>query len=213
MTRIAGTVHLVEVMSELARRRPVFHSEADFQFAFAQTITGMDPSIECRLEVPVASTRTGRTEYLDLLCFSPRGATPIEFKYFTRGWRGTSQGEEFALRNQAATDLLRLHFIHDVVRLEHSSRESPGLALLLTNEPALWSKSSKRTRDWEFHLHDGRSLAGQLLWADGTYEANTRVLRGSYVMDWMDYCRIGDKRGGQLRYLAIEVTPSGPTAS
>lgn len=67
-------------MRVLARQRPVFHSEADFQFSFAQIVNSMDPAIHCRLELPVANSQTRRTEYLDLLCRGPDGNTPIEFK-------------------------------------------------------------------------------------------------------------------------------------
>ena len=192
-------------MSALAERRPVFHSEADFQFAFAQTVSAMDPGIACRLEKPLTSARTGRTEYLDLLCLGPNGATPIEFKYFTRRWHGTANGEDFSLRDHAAADLLRLHFIHDVVRLESSPHGERGLAILLTNESALWSESARQTQDSEFHLHHGRTLEGTLLWAGGIYEPNTRVLAGTYDLNWQDFSHLDDHRGGQLRYLAIEV--------
>ena len=89
-------------MRALARERPVFHSEADFQFSFAQIVQSMDAAIQCRLELPVANSQTGRTEYLDLLCRGPEGHTPIEFKYFTRRWSGRVGEESFNLREHAA---------------------------------------------------------------------------------------------------------------
>lgn len=88
MDLIAGQVPLKRVMTALALKRPIFHSEADFQFSFAQAITALAPQIQCRLERPILNTDTGRTEYLDLLCAGTDGETAIEFKYFTRGWKG-----------------------------------------------------------------------------------------------------------------------------
>lgn len=38
MHKIAGSLELNSVMESLARHRPAFHSEADLQFALAQTV-------------------------------------------------------------------------------------------------------------------------------------------------------------------------------
>lgn len=206
MPSIAGSLDLDTVMRTLALQRPVFHSEADFQFSFAQAVQAMDPTIQCRLELPVANSKSGRTEYLDLLCLGPAGRTPVEFKYFTRPWSGIVRDEAFRLRGHAATDLLRLHFVNDLVRLENSVDGLPGIAVLLTNEPALWSGRAGTTRDRDFHLHQGRELQGTLLWAEGTYEPNARALRGSYRLDWQDYSKLDDSRGGRHRYLGVEVS-------
>jgi len=146
MPLVAGAIPLAEVMLALSRDRPVFHSEADFQFAFAQAVQLLAPKVKCRLEKPILNNATGKTEYLDLLCKGPQGETPIEFKYFTRRWSGVVRHERFQLRGHAATDLLRLHFVHDLVRLESFCLDNPGLAILLTNEPGLWSYSMRKTQ-------------------------------------------------------------------
>lgn len=208
MDPIAGAISLGQVMEVLAQDRPVFHSEADFQFSFAQAVTALAPGVQCRLEKPILNTSSGRTEYLDLLCSGAAGETAIEFKYFTRSWCGVVRGETFQLREHAAADLLRLHFVHDVVRLEGFCFAGPGIAVLLTNEPGLWTESARMTRDRDFHLYEGRKLGGTLLWAEGTYAPNTRDLRGAYPLKWRDYAALDDQRGGRLRYLALEVVPA-----
>lgn len=75
-------------------RTSCFHSEHDFQHAFAQVVHDLDQSLELRLEVP-----QGDREHLDLRCFGPKGRTAIEFKYFTSPWLGIdpNTGEEFRL--------------------------------------------------------------------------------------------------------------------
>lgn len=208
---VAGAIALAEVMKALSQARPVFHSEADFQFAFAQTVQVLAPTVECRLEKPILNSETGKMEYLDLLCDGPKGQTPIEFKYFTRQWIGEIRGETFRLRDHAAADLLRLHFVHDLMRLERFCSEKSGLAILLTNEQGLWTESTRNTRDRDFHLHHGRNLLGTLLWAEGNYEPNTRILQGSYKLEWQDYARLDGRRGGELRFLAVEVLPTRPS--
>ncbi|MGW1215410.1 hypothetical protein ACWD5F_37855 [Streptomyces sp. NPDC002499] len=212
MALIAGQAPLDNVMAQLSQRRPVFHSEADLQHSFAQVLWQLAPEVRSRLEVPQRGE--DRTEYLDLLCLGPERRTAIEFKYFTRSWTGTAGTpvEDYALKAHAATDLARLHFVRDIVRLERFCRQrnENGLALLLTNEASLWTPPGAgrgRTRDHDFRIHDGRELAGTLLWAEGTYEPNTCILRGTYPLKWETYSEQGGA-GGEFRYLAVFVGSS-----
>lgn len=62
---LGGVLAVERVMASLAVRRPVFHSEADFQFAFAQEVERLDPTIQVRLEVRQPSEKS---EYVDLVC-------------------------------------------------------------------------------------------------------------------------------------------------
>ncbi|MET8447328.1 hypothetical protein [Streptomyces sp. NPDC005209] len=198
-----------ELMHSLRRHRPVFHSEADLQHSFARVLWELAPEVHSRLEVRQGAS--GRAEYLDLLCLGPSTRTAIEFKYFTRGWTGTAgtPAEDYALKDHAATDLARLHFVRDIARLErfcHGSDQN-GLALMLTNEPSLWTApvpGRRRTRDHAFRIHHGRELAGTLLWAEGAYEPNTCVLRGAYDLAWEPYSELGGA-GGEFRWLAVHV--------
>lgn len=200
-------------MRALGEVRRVFHSEADLQFAFAQQLTRIAPSVRCRLEVPHA--REGRrNDYLDLLCLGEETSTAIEFKYFTRPWVGDADGEAYSLRAHAATDLARFYFVHDIKRLERATvgRESNGLAIMLTNEPRLWTAPTKgrRTNDWAFRIHEGSQLSGILEWGNG-YAANRRELAGSYEARWQDFSTLDGGSGGRFRWLAIPVEPSyGP---
>ncbi|MFJ6783970.1 hypothetical protein [Streptomyces yangpuensis] len=216
-TAVAG-VPLADVMGVLRRDRPVFHSEADLQHSFARALWEIAPEVRSRLEVP--QRRPGRPEYLDLLCLGPAGRTLIEFKYITRSWTGTPCGtpdEEYRLRNHGADDLARLHFVRDIARLERfcDQPDQNGLALLVTNEPRLWTApkpASRATRDQEFRIHEGRALTGTLRWADGQYAANTCHLRGTYGLAWQPYHE-QPGTGGTFRYLAVPVTAVPPTVA
>ncbi len=208
---IAGEASLSEVMTHLRQRRPVFHSEADLQHSFARALWELTPVVECRLEVPQRLSR--KAEYLDLLCIGPSARTAIEFKYFTRTWTGAvgAPAEDYALKAHAATDLARLHFVRDISRLERFCRrtEQNGLALMLTNAASLWTPPSpgrRPTRDDEFRIHEGRVLAGRLLWAQGRHDRNTCRLRGTYSLGWERYSEQGGP-GGEFRYLAVFVSP------
>src|SRR3954453_15980286 len=110
MTEIASNVGVAAALEELAPPRPVFHSEADFQFAFAQAIRTLDPDIQIRLELPLRQVEGLKgSQYLDLMCRRSDARTAVELKYFTRAWTGTDAitGEKFVLRHHSATDLAR----------------------------------------------------------------------------------------------------------
>lgn len=66
MALIAGTVDIAVLLRTLALQRPVYHSEADFQHAFAWEAHRTDPSLPVRLEThPEPNVR------LDLLLRRP----------------------------------------------------------------------------------------------------------------------------------------------
>ncbi|WP_405953334.1 hypothetical protein OG588_40795 [Streptomyces prunicolor] len=210
-TTVAGRISLGDIIEQLRRHRPVFHSEADLQHSFARVLWELMPDVHSRLEVP--QRLLGRSEYLDLLCIGPSARTAIEFKYFTRRWTGTAgtPAEEYAVKGHAATDLARLHFVRDIARLERFCRRSDqnGLAIMLTNDASLWTppgSGRKQTRDRDFRIHQGRELAGTLLWAEGAYEPNTCTLRGAYPLEWEPYSEL-DGAGGEFRYVAVSVSP------
>ncbi|MFF3288865.1 hypothetical protein [Streptomyces sp. NPDC003023] len=192
----------------------MFHSEADLQHSFARVLWELAPGIHSRLEVRQDVPGNGRAEHLDLLCIGPSARTAIEFKYFKDRWTGTAGPlqETYSLRSHAATDLGRLGFVTDIARLERfgDRPDQNGLALLVTNAQSLWAPPSPgathKTRDHDFRIHDGRRLAGQLLWAGGAYERNTRTLHGTYPLGWQPYSQQGGARG-EFRYLAVFVAP------
>lgn len=212
---IAGQVPLIEVMAELHQERPVFHSEADLQHSFARALWRLAPTIESRLEVSQHVPDTPHREHLDLLCIGPSARTAIEFKYFKARWAGAvgPLKEEYVLTSHAATDRGRLGFVSDIARLERFADRpgQNGLALLVTNERSLWMvpppHANQKTRDHDFRIHEGRTLAGELLWADGNYKRNARTLRGNYHLSWQPYSE-QDGRRGEFRYLAV-FTKSG----
>ncbi|WP_432968232.1 hypothetical protein [Dactylosporangium sp. CA-233914] len=206
---IAGTVDLSEVMAELAKARPAFHSEADFQHAFAWQVHRADSTIDIRLEIP-----QGETEHLDMLCAGPAGRTAIELKYFTAAWKGagTLPGELFLLPHQAVTDKARFGFVNNIVRLEKLCREADpptnGLSLLLTNEPSLWTAPNHRrwVRDMEFRIHEEQTLSGTLRWGNfPKYHPDMeRTLAGTYPLRWHDFST-QPGRSGTFRWLSAGI--------
>ncbi len=207
---------IARVMSELASDRPVFHSEADFQHAFAWHIHSLMPNGKVRLEYrPLPDEAV----YLDL--WFPAIGVVVELKYYTRELKLEHDSELFSLRNQAAMPPRRYDFLKDIQRLERVCRKRrdirTGFAVLLTNDYLYWTQSARdNVVDADFCLYAGRLVAGEMDWsmgaADGTKRGREKpiCLAGSYELQWRDYpAEIGDARHGQFRYLAVQVSPLG----
>ncbi|PRY14043.1 hypothetical protein CLV37_107162 [Kineococcus rhizosphaerae] len=131
----------------------------------------------------------------------------MELKYSTGRLDVEQDGETYALKDHAATDLARLGFVQDVRRLELSAAPGRnGIALLLSDVAGLWQPpaSEPSTRDRAFRLHEGRELSGRLVRGDGDSASNDVVLDGSYALHWRDFSRFDAPRG-TFRYLAVEV--------
>lgn len=213
MTHIAGTpIDLSGLMAQLAGDRPVFHSEADFQHAFAWAICAADPRLRARLEIQLTTH-----QHLDLLLTDANTdqKTAIEFKYPRAAWTGEHRGEAFNLRAHGATDLVGYDTLKDIQRLESlvdAGTVHNGLLLMLSNEPAYWNgpASALPTNADAFRIHDGITISGIRDWGPKTGDGTKRgrepaiELQGSYDIIWQDYAEMPGSKG-RFRWFAIEV--------
>ncbi len=206
-------IRFYELLASLADERPLFHSEADFQHAFAWALQRRHPQLSVRLEVPV---RQGQSAiHVDLLASAGTESIAVELKYKTRALAVTVASEEFRLTNQAAQDLGRYDFIKDIRRLEQlvdHRHGTFGLAVLLTNDSSYWNDArGPDSVDAAFRLHPNRALAGALAWGARASAGTVRsreaplALRGSYQIAWRDYSNVSAPRCGAFRYLAVDV--------
>lgn len=170
MPPIAGTINVDELLRRLAVRRPVYHSEADFQHAFAWEAHEMDPALRVRLEThPEPNVR------LDLLLSRTdlERHTAVELKYLTAGWLGDVDGERFALKNHGAQDVRAYDVVKDVGRLERfvAARQGwNGVFVAITNDPSFWRPVAhgRVTNADAFRIYDGVILTGQRAWGPRT---------------------------------------------
>lgn len=203
-----------EVLSKLSKKRPIFHSEADFQHAFAWEIHQKLPNANVRLELPVHV----KSEYLhiDIWVELQNQVIAFELKYKTRGISIETNRELYRLKNQSAQDLGRYDFIKDIERLEYISDEKMnfvGYAVLITNDSAYWIKPAKNdTVDAKFRLNEGRTLGDMLNWgekaSEGTKKKRERVLnlRNMYDVHWESYSHLSAAKYGEFRSLIIKVS-------
>ena len=197
----------------LSERRPVFHSEADFQLGLAWHIHETEANSQVRLEFkPFQSENM----YLDI--WLQTSETAIELKYPVRELKVEREGEVFALRNQSAQDTRRYDFIMDIRRLEQvvydSAPAEVGFAVLLTNDPSYWEAPQRGwedTSDAAFRVHEGRVIKGEMKWSEsaseGTKEGRQEPinLKGSYDINWRDYSILNEEKYGKFRYLVVAV--------
>ena len=204
---------LEAALAALAERRPVFHSEADFQREFARTLGELHPDIEVRLEYPVPwVTPRGYRGSIDIWLREGDDATAIELKYWTRQSVFETDGERFDLRDWAG-DLERYEFWKDVERTERLVAEghaASGHVIALTNHQGAWNKGLGNANDEAFRLHEGRRIEGTLDWAAKTAAGTKRgrppiTLQGRYVARWAPYSepRRGEP-GGAFRCLLLD---------
>ncbi len=204
------------LLLHLSDKRPLFHSEADFQHALAWEIQRHYPEANLRLEY--RPSISGARMYVDVWVGLRGGrALALELKYKTARLDIERDGEVYALLNQSAQDTGRYDFLKDISRLERlvSARpDTSGIAILLTNDAGYWSASrSAQTVDAAFRLHEGRSVSGELCWGVGASAGTMRTREQAIVLQtqcdakWTDYSQVRSDRNSRFRYLIVHVAP------
>jgi hypothetical protein len=207
-------VDVISALSDLAARRPVFHSERDFQHALAWQIQLNHPPAQIRLE-----TRPRRSVHLDMLIRLGGRRTAVELKYLVAAMHATISEESFDLPHQSANDISRHDVIKDITRTEAAAADghaNDGCVVVLTNDRSYWQPATRAdTIDAAFRLHEGRILEGTLAWGSHAGQGTTTgrdaplLLTGRYACHWRDYSYVTLTNGktSQFRYLLITHVP------
>ena len=204
-------MELESLLSTLATKRPVFHSEADFQHALAWELHQHDPTLTLRLEKPI--TAAGKPGAVDILVVTTGGVVAIELKYWKKKLAANVNGESYQLKNQAAQDISRYDFWKDVSRLERLIEEDAirtGFVVALTNDPGYWRSGRSGTVDESFRMHEGRVVNGPLRWSDRASAGTKRnreseiVIRNAYTLEWKAYSTVPARGAGVFRYVLVE---------
>lgn len=198
------------IMTQLAKKRPCFHSEADFQHALAWEIHLLH-QYDIRLEVP--DIIDNHPAHIDVvLLASKKAEIYLELKYKTSE-PVCCEGETYVLKNHRAHDVGRHAFMKDVYRLEKlcgDSTVNKGVAVFLTNDRLYWNHDrqspSLRANDEAFRVHEGASLNGTLRFKEergwmNEDQKSPIVLSGQYACSWQPY----SNPGSEFKYLAIPV--------
>ena len=199
-----------DVVQQLAKIRPVFHSEFDFQHALAWQIHTSLPNASMRLQLPVR-TATDNI-YLDLLVRCEDSISyPIELKYKTDLMTSEVNGEQFSLRRH--TDAGLHDFWKDVTRLERyiaTEERSIGYAIFLSNDPFYWEPGLADKRDvGEFSMCENRVVrAGEEMRSGPRRRIQQSITcQFGYKCSWTDYSRVTatPTTRGHFRYLLLAI--------
>lgn len=202
-------IDIVRTLESLAIKRPLFHSEADFQHALAWEIHQQSSNHSIRLEFKPPNIK--KRFYIDLWVANKESAIAIELKYKTRGPSLEHEGETFDLLNQSAQDCGRYDFCKDIQRLEAVASEQPniiGYAIFLTNDSGYWNKPRKdQPADSDFRIHQGKTLSGELKWGSHASQGTKRgredsiSIKGTYDLAWKQFSQ-------QFKYLLVKIEKS-----
>jgi len=211
-------IEIEGVLKELSGKRPVFHSEADFQHALAWTIHEKYSDLNIRLEKRVVLNN--EEIYFDIFAFN-KNKTVIEVKYKTKNLNTVVNNEEFNLKNHGAQDQGRYDFIKDISRLEKALLEKAleihdgtGFAILLTNDESYWKTPTRYvdTADKAFRIHEGRIICGcgKLSWKERTSKGTKSrrsdiILKRNYTLNWNNYSNMEGQKNGEFRYLLVKI--------
>ncbi len=203
-------LYIPHFLSDLAKRRPCFHSEADLQHELAWHLRQVNPDLRVRLEYPLAPSKNAA---IDILIKDGNREMALELKYLCQRMKCEVDGEAFALKAQGAQDLRRYDVLKDLGRMEQFLTDKPiasAAVLVLSNDPSYWTgPQSDSTCDADFALREGRTVTGVLDWADHASPGTKRgretpiVLKRTYTMRWRDYSQVDGARFGAFRFLYI----------
>ncbi len=200
-------------MCELSKKRKVFHSEADFQFALAWQIQKSYPKANIRLEY---CPKEFANMHLDILVELDGKNYPIELKYKTNKLSIDLDGESYNLKTHAATSLVRYDVLFDVYRIESLKRElneyEKGYTIFLTNVKSNWEepKTSRKAMSQNFLIHNMQIIGGEIDWSNNPSEGSTGSrerfeLEGKYTMVWSNYSELDKKKNNIFKYLLLEI--------
>ncbi len=209
-------IDLHHILKTLCECRPVFHSEADFQHAFAWQIHEQHSKFSIRLEYHLS---LGERDRLDMFAFDDDNKLAIELKYKTKALFAPIGDELFWLKDVGAQDQGRYDFLRDIQRLEKFVSEHDnvtGYAILLTNDSLYWNAPRNTlTVDASFRIHEGRVLNGILSWGHTASKGTTKdrvkpiTIEGTYKLTWQEYHEVESgtyvKGYRKFRYLLVKI--------
>ena len=220
MDRLEMRPRLMGWINKLSETHPVFHSEADFQFALSRVMSADGVGhlrLERRHHLSGPPLQSRRHLNIDIMGRIGDQRIALELKYPKKSFTGTvlieGEPEEFDLPSGGAFDLDAAAIWRDAERIERLLADDvidAGAAVTLSNYP-LWSDASLGvgTKAYAFRLWEGRRLSQEVLAWDSAApgpEQGAVSITSTYVCNWLDYSNPTGQTGqSQLfRYLILE---------
>ena len=191
-------LNIDDLMNELAKQRPIFYSEADFQFALGWLIQKNYPAYKVRFEY---KPTFDSDMHIDILVITDdQKWIPIELKYKTKKTQEPIiwNNEEYNLSNHSAKDQSCYRYVKDIQRIETVAMHEPlrfieGYAVMLTNDAAYQKKAKEIACYSAFSIHNNAEISGERDWREGTSDGTLNGMPGplklldTYIMNWKEY--------------------------
>jgi hypothetical protein len=202
---------LVFALEELSKKRPVFHSEADFQLELATHLSSKGFNV--RLEKSYSRVGIYKKIELDV---ELNDSIAIELKYKTIDRDFLNDGEDYKLKNHGAQNLGRFDFFEDVRRLQslkNCGKIKSGFVIFLTNDPLYWRKMIRRNLSSQFDMSE-RIIPSksQLTWLGNPSVGSvtsTRLgnhlpilIENEITLKWMKYSTLSNM---DFKFVLVEV--------
>ncbi|GGA80215.1 hypothetical protein [Ornithinibacillus halotolerans] len=204
-------INIQTLLTNLTKQRPIFHSEADFKHALAWTIQETYPESTIRLEKKIKAN--DRNIHLDILVNYQSKNYALVTYYKTKALECTIVGEDFTLSEQGDQVQGRYDVVKALENLEQLVQDrvvDQAVLIFLTNDAAYSTNfvGSRITNDYDFRLHEGNELSGQLRWretAPTEDRASAITLDNHYQISWNPYSKIDSSFQGEFHSLLLTV--------
>lgn len=195
--------NFIEIMNNLARKRPIFHSEGDFLYSLGREIEINYKNISLRTEWRMGDIG----HWIDLVLFNDyQDKILIELKYISKKCEETINGELFDCRSQGGHPEGRYNFLKDIKKIENL--KAKGFAIFLTNDEKYWDYSKYAgVIDKEFLLKEGYNFKKEVSY-NWKSDCETYKNKGPIQFDYdynINWLSFGEQNSYNYRYLIIEI--------
>ena len=193
-------------LEALRKRRPIFHSEGDFQHEFANDLADQGLS-RIRVEWPfkIGGSKNEQNKWGDIVA----DGVAIELKHKAGAHMLEFEGEKFSsTRSTDANVVDRREFWEDVWRIDQLVNSSNnkflcGFAILLTNRNKFWEKAHNASEPF---AHNGSEV--KEFFHEKKGEREHRTLSRVRTVHWQDWSNLETKTGkGVFRCAIVEIRP------
>jgi len=206
-------MNLKQILKELSKERPIFHSEGDFQFSLSYKIKEHYPVLNIRNEFPIKISNKSRK--VDIAIFdNSKNAILIELKYKPTEIFYQNDIEKYQLKKLKKIEYGYYGFIKDIYRLETFSNNEEfkkeydlieSYAVILTNDERFWKLSKTKAKYKDFLFYEGKELSGVFNYTKKGKEDSFRLSK-PYTCFWQNYSPINNlSKNCNFRYLLIRV--------
>lgn len=198
-------IDIKNCLEELKKERPVFASEADFQFSLGWKIKELYEDCSVVFEFPPKFSKvhpSDKSIHIDIVVAKDGKYMPIELKYKTAEVKSYQRdGITFNLKKQGAGNLGCYDYLFDIERIEkfrseYSIEFEEGYAIFLTNDLFYLQAPKKKNCDYAaFSIHKGANIKpGTKSWLSIKNKRKAYqdpvVIKSSYRIEWEKYSEL-----------------------